>query len=141
MQMTKTGETADLGQILGCGVLYNGTGNPFYLVASHSEPGRVHVVERLSAVRLRCDCRGYQFGGQCRHTRGVEALIQYVERAERCHHEVAKQDVVQRAPTAPGAAASAASREARHADRAARAGHPGDTALLRRSNKPFSLLK
>jgi hypothetical protein len=32
------------------------------LVASKSEPGGWHVVQRG-----RCDCKGYQYRGQCRH--------------------------------------------------------------------------
>lgn len=154
-------------RVLGTGVLYNGTGNAFSLVSSVSEPGRVHVVEYLAAS-LACDCRGFQYRGQCSHIDAVHALYRWAVDAERAdrvaageddlddyeddyedaedeaepnadgkvgeHHED-DQDVVRHVTYASQAATT--SGETRDTS----GSHPGDTAILRRSNRPFSLYK
>ncbi len=128
-------ETHELPQVLGTGVLYNGTGHAFCLVSSSSEPGRVHVVEYLPGGRLTCDCKSYHYRGRCAHVAAVVTLQQRLESVEQAEQGVASsagragEDVVSH--VAP------ASREARPAS----CSHPGDTAMLRRNNRPFSILK
>lgn len=98
-------------EITGSGMLSNGMS--FYLVASATEAGRSHVVA-LQGSRMHCDCTGFGYRGTCRHVKAVEAYIaaeQAVERAER--------------------------KAATHAAEAARR----DSAMLRRSNQPFSMMR
>ena len=130
-------QSVDLPQVLGTGVLYNGTSNPFCLVSSACEPGRAHVVKYLPRGRFACDCKGYTYCGHCRHIDAVVTLLErvrnseYAEREEPAVRASEDVDVVSHARLA-----APASREACRA-----CSHPGDTAMLRRSNKPFSILK
>ena len=41
------------------------------LVPSASTPNKFHVVTRLN-----CDCRGFQYRGDCRHVRAVQAEVE-----------------------------------------------------------------
>ncbi len=43
------------------------------LVASRSEPGGWHVVKDVNGVH-QCDCKSFQYRGQCRHVHAVEQI-------------------------------------------------------------------
>jgi hypothetical protein len=141
MQKNRVLQVVDLPRVVGTGVLYK-NGTRFCTVSSVSEPGRVHVVEYLDRG-FGCDCKGYRRWGHCSHIDAVLALLQQVRENELAERKAARakrtassragsksgQDIVSHAPPA--------SREAHRAS----CSHPGDTAIPRRSNKPFSLLK
>ena len=122
--------------VIGTGVLASGAS--FYLVSSQSEPGRSHVVEQ-QPTRLICDCKGFAYRGKCAHVAAVVAHKAALELA-RANAESIIADAglshVKRGTPAPARpAASAAAKMARYRQ----SSHPGDTALPRRNNQPFSI--
>jgi hypothetical protein len=110
--------------VIGTGVLASGAS--FYLVSSQSEPGRSHVVEQ-QPTRLICDCKGFAYRGKCAH---VSAVVAHKQRLQAEHAE-AEDRVSRVAPATPKAPAMAYRQSS----------HPGDTALPRRNNEPFSLMR
>lgn len=147
-------------RIVGQGKLAGAQGGlPFVLVTSASEPGRVHVVSysyegAYVGARMHCDCVAASYGKHCRHAQlvadwlaaGLRALgLPYV--AEEPSYEEAQAHLrettatLKRLNTASaehsGFGAKSAPRQALHA---AQSGHPGDTAILRRSQQPFRLM-
>lgn len=133
---------------------------PFYLVPSESDPTRYYaVVQHLvenRATHLSCACKDYVYRGHdCKHILAVveyKRWIVYREEAERKaarakRAEQRRRVLDEKVPVAASGSgedvvsharpAAPASREARRAS----CSHPGDTAMLRRSNKPFSILK
>lgn len=103
--------------VVGKGTCKDG-GAPVYAVTSSSQPGRWHLV-MVVGLRLVCDCQAGHRGLMCQH----RALVRERITAERAR-----------------IAARTAQAAVSHGTRSAPA-HPGDTALMRRSNRPFSLLK
>jgi hypothetical protein len=115
-------------KVIGQGTLL-GSGLPFLLVTSGSELGRAHVVAyayegAFVGSRAQCDCMAAQFGKSCKHVlvarEWLAATTPKMEQAP-----VAADTVSHATPSAKYRQSS----------------HPGDTALMRRSNRPFSLLK
>lgn len=130
-------------EVIGVGVLTSGAS--FYLVSSQTEAGRAHVVEQLPA-RLACDCKGFGYRGRCAHVAAVVAHKARLE-LERAASVPAPVPAPAPAPRETGAtgdvlqgpparAPSSANRATDH-----RARTRMDTALLRRSQEPFSLLR
>ena len=117
--------SAPVVKVIGQGTLL-GSGLPFLLVTSGSELGRAHVVAYayegvFVGSRCQCDCMAAQFGKSCKHVLVAREWLQ----AQTVKLEQGA-DVVSHAPPASQYRQSS---------------HPGDTALMRRSNRPFSLLK
>lgn len=107
-------------QIVGRGTLA-GNGLPFLLVSSASEPGRVHVVcwayEGADiCTRVHCDCVAASYGKGCRHVRLVLAWL------------------IEQMTFAPV-------REKSHEPIEPEPADAKETAILRRNQEPFSLLK
>ena len=118
-------------KVIGQGTLLE-SGLPFLLVTSGSELGRSHVVAyayegAFVGSRAQCDCTAAQFGKACRHVLVArEWLAQTTPKIEQ------GADTVSHATCETPAAKMAKYRQS---------SHPGDTALPRRSNRPFSLMK
>lgn len=53
-------------EVSGEQIIVGGNG---YLVASESQPGAWHVVKAS-----KCDCRGFEFRGRCRHLAAIAEL-------------------------------------------------------------------
>lgn len=98
-------------------------GATVYTVTSSSDPARWHLVAVMGS-RLVCDCQAGRRGLVCQH----RALV---------HERILAERVALQAIT-PAVAAIRAGRSASRGTVAA--SHPGDTAILRRSNRPFSIL-
>ena len=94
-------------------------GATVYTVTSSSDPARWHLVA-VMGVRLSCDCQAGRRGLICQH----RALVHERIEAERTAAQV----------VASAVAATSAGRASRGTP-----AHPGDTALMRRSNRPFSI--
>lgn len=115
-------EMAEL-RIVGRGTLAE-SGLPFLLVSSLSEPGRVHCVAyayegAYVGSRLHCDCAAASYGRHCKHMRLVMAWL--------AEQMVSAPLAVSPPPsTSPDTPSRPDARE---------------TAILRRSNQPFSLMK
>ena len=121
--------------VIGTGVLASGAS--FYLVSSQSEPGRSHVVEQ-QPTRLICDCKGFAYRGKCAHVAEVVAHKAALELARANAEAIIADAGLSRgtpatAPARPAASASAKMAAYRQSS------HPGDTALPRRNNQPFSI--
>lgn len=85
----------------------------------------------VAGAYLVCNCHAGQRGMICQH----RALVH-----ERIEDELQAERTARRVDTPAGAATPAVTTASR-GTRSALAKHPGDTALMRRSNRPFSLLK
>lgn len=107
-------------RIVGRGTMA-GNGLPFLLVSSASEPGRVHCVAyayegAYIGARIHCDCVAASYGKGCKHVRLVTAwLLEQMANAP-----------LSSPPSAPSQPEPADARE---------------TAILRRSQEPFQLMK
>lgn len=123
--MQKQHETTEL-SVIGAGVTLEGVN--FYVIPSQAEPGRVHLVRQL-ATRLSCDCRGYQYRNKCCH---VDAVKAHKQRLQLETANAARAPARETHPLQPAAATSAGT---------ASTVDPRDTAILRRSQQPFSILK
>ena len=110
-------------KIVGRGTLAS-NGLPFLLVSSASEVGRVHCVAyayegAYVGARICCDCEAANHGRSCKHVRLVTAWL------------------IEQMTTAPlGASVSPPSEPVEPEPPDAR-----DTAVLRRNNRPFTMLK
>lgn len=91
------------------------TNTPFFVVTSLSEQARCHILLRLTR-RLECDCLASRHGKVCSHQRLVHDFLVAETRARLPETKIIP-------PRLPG-------------DSEGR-----DTALLRRSNRPFHMLK
>lgn len=146
--MQKRHETTEL-CVIGAGVTLEGVN--FYCVPSQAEPGRVHLVRQL-ATRLNCDCRGYQYRGKCCHVDAVKA------HKKRLQLETAARDpaaalvdpstrrLLARVATDMDANAHLSQTPPRRSPSGSSrvTGYEPDkrdTAILRRSQQPFSILK
>ena len=124
---------APMVRVVGQGTLLEG-GLPFLLVSSASELGRAHVVVYryegcFVGSRAQCDCMAAQFGKACKHVLVArEWLHMTTPAAERARGTTPRKKQPAR-PVAPDAAGCDRQRD-----------HPGDTAMMARSQKPFSLL-
>ncbi|HEY1390618.1 MAG TPA: SWIM zinc finger family protein [Ktedonobacterales bacterium] len=142
--------------VVGMGVLAT-QAMPFYLAPSESDPTRYyavvqHMVENR-ATHLSCACKDYVYRGHdCKHILAVEEYkrwIVYREETERKAARAKRAELRRRAldEKVPVAASGSGEDVVSHAPPASReahrasCSHPGDTAIPRRSNKPFSLLK
>jgi hypothetical protein len=125
-------------EVIGAGVLLDGSN--VYIVSSQSEDGRSHI-ERQEATRLVCDCRGYHYRGRCAHVAEVVAHKTALELARANAEAIIADAGLSRGTPAPAPARPAASASAGAAKMAAyrQSSHPGDTALPRRNNQPFSI--
>ena len=128
MQNTKSTEPVEI-RVVGTGVLESGHG--FYLVPSESDPTRCYVVEQWPS-KLECRCKDAFFRQrQCKHIRAVmahKARLQLAE-ADQADASIAEECASRATLATPSAAKAAAYRQS---------SHPGDTALLRRDNRPFA---
>ncbi len=119
---TTKAERAEL-RIVGRGTLAE-SGLPFLHVSSSSEPGRVHCVAYVYegayvGSRIHCDCVASSYGRNCKHVRLVVAWL--AEQMTSAPLTVSPPPTTSPDPPSPP--------DAR------------DTAILRRSNQPFSLMK
>ena len=123
-------------RVIGQGTFFE-SGLPFLLVTSASELGRAHVVAyayegAFVGSRCQCDCTAAQFGKSCRHVLVArEWLATTTAKASKTAKTAEKADRVSRAAKA----AETPSAKYRQSN------HPGDTAMMARSQKAFSLLK
>ena len=123
-------------RILGMGTLAS-NGLPFLLIESASEPGRAHCVSYVYegaylGSRIHCDCLGFTYRGACKHAqRAVEWFMSQGGTTPR------KKPPAR--PVAPDVAGRNRQRDQRD-QRDQRADQHGDTAVLARSQQPFSLL-
>jgi hypothetical protein len=129
--------------VTGTGVDVEGT--PFCVVPSQSEVGRSHLVRQLPS-KLLCDCKAARYGCRCAH---VAAVVAHKQRQQLAIAQA--EDVTTRILTRGTArlnAMDASDQDRTPAGYGVRSAHrqplmsthPGDTAILRRSQKPFSLL-
>ena len=134
---------APMVRVVGQGTLLEG-GLPFLLVSSASELGRAHVVVYryegcFVGSRAQCDCMAAQFGKACKHVLVArEWLHMTTPAAERARGTTPRKKQPAR-PVAPDVAGRNRQRDQRD-QRDQRADQPGDTAVLARSQQPFSLL-
>jgi hypothetical protein len=141
-----------------------------FWVASQSQPGMEHTVFLFADGRLSCDCPSSRYRGYCAHrdavTRALAAEAVVIARASA---KAAAEAECGWKLTTKGRAAMEAWRKEQEQEREQQAhattrpsqrmraplpsghsarnfqpvatSHPGDTAILRRDNRPFSLLK
>ncbi len=98
-------------------------GKRVFYVTSQSQPGKLYRVA-VMRNRLACGCPASVYTGNCAHRKVCHEKLEaeYAEKHEKEH----TRDVVTICIPAPSVSA---------------ASHPGDTAIVRRSQQPFSLLK
>lgn len=125
-QATNAPVDAPTVKVIGQGTLA-ASGLPFLLVTSGSELGRSHVVAYAYegvevGSRAHCDCMASQFGRMCKHVLVAREWLAAQTpkiKSDRVSHGT---------PITPSS-------------RYRQSNHPGDTAMMARDNRPFSLLK
>ena len=127
-------------KVIGQGTLL-GSGLPFLLVTSGSELGRFHVVAYryegcFVGSRAQCDCMAAQFGKACKHVLVAREWLHMTTPAAESARGTTHRKKQPARPVAP----DAAGRNRQRDQRDQRADQPGDTAVLARSQQPFSLL-
>ena len=143
-QATNAPCDAPVVKVIGQGTLL-GSGMPFLLVTSGSELGKTYTCTyRYEGVfvgsRMNCSCMAGQFGRTCKHALVArEWLAETTPKLERDVADVAAPIVAQLSEIAE-TVRDMGSRETPSAKMAAyrQSSHPGDTALLRRDNRPFA---
>jgi predicted nucleic acid-binding Zn finger protein len=135
--MQKQAQPAEPVAVVGTGVLKNGNG--FYLVPSESDPTRYYVVEQ-HPTHLNCTCKDHFYRGRrCKHIAAVVAhktRLQY----EQAQAQMAEMTRILRQVNVGLDELDRREMARMSASRVA-GSHVGDTALLRRNNRPFSLMK
>ena len=131
-------------KVIGQGTLL-GSGLPFLLVTSGSELGKTYTcIYRYEGVfvgsRMNCSCAAGQWGRSCKHQ--LVAREWLATTTAKAVNDAAAPIVKQLSEIAEtvrdlGARATRETPMARYRQ----SSHPGDTALLARDNKPFSLMK
>lgn len=125
-QATNAPVAAPVVKVIGQGTLL-GSGLPFLLVTSGSELGKTYTCSYayegvFVGSRMACSCMAGQFGKECRHKLVArEWLAATTPRIEQ----------------KPADVVSHATRET-PAAKYRQSSHPGDTALMRRDNRPLS---
>lgn len=113
-----------------------------FWLTSRSEPGREHCVYVLASGRLTCDCASSHFRNSCAHRTAVQQALADEAARTRQAEASAEEELPRYGITAKGRAAlerwraEQAQQQAQAEEAAAR-----ETAPLRRSQQPFSLMK
>lgn len=137
-------------QVIGQGTLL-GSGLPFVLVTSGSELGKTYTcIYRYEGVfvgsRMNCSCAAGQWGRSCKHQlvarEWLATTTAKMAKAEQAVSDAAAPIVKQLSEIAEtvrdlGARATRETPSAKYRQ----SNHPGDTAMMARSQRPFSLMK